>query len=460
MKARLSLLTFGSLSSQALLAMIGMLSSIDTVAAINPIVQTIYTADPAPMLHDGRVYVFTGHDEDSATNYDMRDWRLFSSEDMVNWQHHGVPMSLSTFSWASANAWAGQAIDRNGKFYYYAPVRNNATGGMAIGVGISDHITGPFQDAIGSPLVENGQIDPSVFIDDDGQAYMYWGNPDLWYVKLNEDMVSYNGEPTKVELTTAGFGVREGNSGRPTAFEEGPWIYKRGGIYYLVYAANCCAEDIRYSTGTSATGPWTYGGIIMPSQGGSFTNHPGLIDFNGTSYFFYHNGALPGGNGFDRSVSVESFTYSSDGSFPTIQMSIDGPSQVGSLDPYSRQEAETMAWASGVETEVSSEGGIHVCWINDGDYIQVKGIAFDTGATLFSASVASASAGGNIDLRIGSLDGTLVGTCSVPGTGGWQTWTTVTCTITGAVGTQDLFLRFSGNGSDPLFNFDWWQFSQ
>lgn len=460
MKDWLSLPASGSLSSQVLLATIGMLCSIETVAAINPIVQTIYTADPAPLVHEGRVYVFTGHDEESATNYDMRDWRLFSSEDMVDWQHHGVPMSLSTFAWASANAWAGQVINRNGKFYYYVPVANNATGGMAIGVGISDDITGPFQDAIGGPLVENGQIDPTVFIDNDGQAYLYRGNPDLWYIKLNEDMVSYNGEPTKVDLTTAGFGVRDGNPARPITFEEGPWTYKRGGIYYLVYAANCCAEDIRYSTGTSATGPWTYGGVIMPSQGDSFTNHPGLIDLNGTSYFFYHNGALPGGNGFDRSVAVESFTYNSDGSFPAIQMTMDGPSQVGSLDPFSRQEAETMVWSSRVETEVSSEGGINVCWINSGDYIQVKGVAFGNGATRFSALVASELAGGKIELRTGSLDGTVIGTCSVPGTGGWQIWTTVTCAITGAFGTQDLFFHFSGEGSGPLFNFDWWQFSQ
>ncbi|KAG6364247.1 hypothetical protein INS49_005846 [Diaporthe citri] len=249
MKARLSLPPFGSLSFQALLAMIGMLGSIGTVAAINPIVQTIYTADPAPLVHDGRVYVFTGHDEDSATNYDMRDWRLFSSEDMGNWQHHGVPISLSTFSWASANAWAGQVIDRNGKFYYYVPVTNNATGGMAIGVGIS-------------PLVEHGQIDPSVFIDDDGQAYMYWGNPDLWYVKLNEDMVSYNGEPTKVELTTAGFGVRDGNSERPTAFEEGPWIYEHITLYTLRTAAPRIS-DIRqdlflYFSGNGSDPPFNF----------------------------------------------------------------------------------------------------------------------------------------------------------------------------------------------------------
>ncbi|ETS80371.1 hypothetical protein PFICI_07900 [Pestalotiopsis fici W106-1] len=426
--------------------------------ADNPIVQDIYTADPAPLVYGDRVYLFTGHDEDNATTYDMRDWRLFSSADMVNWQHHASPMSLATFTWASDRAWAGQVIARNDKFYYYVPVRHSG-GRMAIGVGVSDSVTGPYEDAIGGPLVENGEIDPTVFIDDDGQAYLYWGNPNLWYAKLNEDMISLSGGATQVELTTEGFGTREGNPDRNTTFEEGPWIYKRNGIYYLVYAANCCAEDIRYSTGPSATGPWTYGGLIMAAEGASFTNHPGLVDFKGGSYFFYHNGALPGGSGFTRSVAEESFAYNTDGSIPLIPMTTGGPSQVGYLDPYVRQEAETMAWSVGIETEDCSEGGLNVCWINEGDYIKVKGVDFGAGAASYAASVASALAGGEIELRIGSIDGTLIGTCSVPSTGGWQSWETVTCSVEDAAEVQDLFLVFRGNGSDPLFNIDWWQFS-
>ncbi|KAF7514944.1 hypothetical protein G7054_g14872 [Neopestalotiopsis clavispora] len=431
---------------------------ISSARADNPVVQDIYTADPAPLVYNDRVYLFTGHDEDNSTTYDMRDWRLFSSADMVNWQHHRSPMNLATFSWAAANAWAGQVIARNGKFYYYVPVTRTG-GAMAIGVGVSDTVTGPYVDALGGPLVENGEIDPTVFIDDDGQAYLYWGNPNLWYVKLNEDMVSYSGAPTQVELTVEGFGAREGNPNRNTTFEEGPWVYKRDGLYYLVYAANCCAEDIRYSTGPSATGPWTYGGLMMAAEGASFTNHPGLVDFQGGSYFFYHTGALPGGGGFTRSVAVESFTYNADGSIPLIPMTTDGPAQVGSLDPYVRQEAETMAWSSGIETEDCSEGGLNVCWINDGDYIKVKGVDFGAGAESYTASISSALAGGQIELRIGSVDGTVIGTCTVPSTGGWQIWETVTCSIENALEVQDLFLVFRGNGSDPLFNIDWWQFS-
>jgi hypothetical protein len=429
----------------------------DAAKADNPIVQHIYTADPAPLVHNGRVYLYTGHDEDGSTWFTMREWRVWSSADMVNWTDHGSPMSLATFSWASADAWAGQAIARNGKFYWYVPVRTTS-GAQAIGVGVADSPTGPFRDALGRPLIQNAEIDPSVYIDDDGQAYLFYGNPRLWYVKLNADMISYSGSPTQIPLTTAGFGARTGDPNRPTLYEEGPWFYKRNGMYYMVFAAKCCSEFIAYSTSPGPTGPWTYRGTIMPTQGSSFTNHAGVIDFNGGSYFFYHNGALPGGGGFTRSVAVERFNYNANGTFPTINMTTGGAPQIGTLDPYVRQEAETLAWGSGIETEPSSEGGMNLGRIENGDYVKVKGVAFGTGASSFSARVASGTSGGRIEVRLDSATGTLVGTCNVAGTGGWQNWATVSCSVNGATGTHDLYLRFAG-GSGSLLNVNWWQFT-
>ncbi|GAB3805844.1 glycoside hydrolase family 43 protein [Micromonospora zhanjiangensis] len=426
--------------------------------ADNPIVQTIYTADPAPMVYNGRVYLYTGHDEDNSTWFTMKEWRVWSSDDMVNWTDHGSPLNLASFSWAKQDAWAGQAIYRNGKFYWYVPMVVRATGQMGIGVAVADSPTGPFRDAIGRPLVSNGEIDPTVFIDDDGQAYLYWGNPHLWYVKLNADMTSYSGSPTQIPLTTAGFGTRTGDANRPTLFEEGPWVYKRNGLYYLVYAAKCCSEFIAYSTAPGPLGPWTYRGTVMSTQGSSFTNHPGIVDFKGNSYFFYHNGALPGGGGFTRSVAVEKFSYGADGSIPSMTMSTTGAPQVGTLNPYVRQEAETIAWESGVETEATTGGGMHVSYIDNGDYIKVKGVGFGTGASSYTARVASGTSGGSIELHLDSVGGPLVGTCRVAGTGGWQTWADVTCPVSGATGTHDLFLKFTG-GSGSLFNLNYWQFT-
>nr|AQQ75133.1 GH43 CBM6 [uncultured bacterium] len=445
----------------ALCILASLFAAVSVSLADNPIIQTIYTADPAPLVYNGRVYLYTGHDEDGSTYFTMNEWRVFSSADMVNWTDHGSPLRYSTFSWATGDAWAGQAIYRNGKFYWYVPIKHT-NGSTAIGVAVSTSPTGPFTDARGTPLVgpAYGYIDPTVFIDDDGQAYLYWGNPNLWYVRLNADMISYSGSVTQIPLTTAGFGTRSGNPDRATLYEEGPWVYKRNGTYYMVFAADCCTngEYIAYSTSSSPTGPWTYRGVIMPKQGSSFTNHAGITDFNGNSYFFYHNGALPGGGGFTRSVAVEKFTYNTNGTFPTISMSTTGAPQVGTVNPYVTNEAETIAWESGVETEVSSEGGMNVGFIDNGDYIKVKGVNFGSGAASFEARVASATSGGNIELRLDSSTGTLVGTCSVQGTGGWQTWVTRTCTVSGATGTHDLYLKFTG-GSGSLFNLNWWKFN-
>ena len=429
-----------------------------TCYAENPIVQTLYTTDPAPMVDGDTCYVYTGHDEDGAEYYDMRDWRCYSTKDMVNWTDHGSPLSINTFSWAKSDAWAGQVIKRNGKYYFYVPVTAKF-GGTSIGVAVSDSPTGPFKDAIGGPLCQGfGYIDPTVFIDSDGQAYLYFGNPNLHYVKLNNDMISYSGQVNNVNLTTQGFGTRYGNNDRPTLYEEGPWFYKRGNLYYMVYSASGIPENIAYSTSTSPTGPWTYRGIIMPTEGRSFTNHSGIVDFKGNSYFFYHNGALPGGSGFARSVCVEQFNYNPDGSIPTIKMSTNGPKAVDYLNPYQKTEAETICTESGVKTEACSEGGMNVGYIDNGDWIKVTNVNFGSGAKSFEARVAAQYDGGNIELRLDSPTGQLIGTCNITSTNGWQNWTTKTCNVSGASGVHDLYLKFTGGGGS-LFNLNWWKFT-
>jgi len=427
--------------------------------ADNPIVQTVYTADPAPMVHNGICYVYTSHDEDVLVRnfFTMNDWRCYSTTDMVNWTDLGSPLSYKDFGWARGDAWAGQCVYRNGKFYFYVPM-NRKNAGMAVGVAVSDKPEGPFTDPIGKPLVcaGHGDIDPSVFIDDDRQAYLYWGNPNLYYVKLNEDMISYSGEIVKVPLTTESFGVRTKDD-RPTQYEEGPWLYKRNDLYYLIFAAGPISEHISYSTSPSPTGPWTFRNILMPTQGRAFTNHPGVCDYKGNTYFFYHNGALPGGGGFHRSVCVEQFEFNDDGTIPTLNMTKEGAPQIGHLDPYATIQAETICWASGVETQPCSEGGMNVCDIDEGDYIKVKGVDFGEGASFFEARVASATRGGNIEIRLDSPTGTMAGTCAVLGTGDWQTWVTTSCMVKNITEVHDLYLVFTG-GSGSLMNVNWWTF--
>ena len=431
--------------------------------ADNPIVQTSYTADPAPMVYDGRLYLYTSHDEDVTVNnfFTMNDWRLYSTIDMVNWTDHGSPAGYKTFSWGTGDAWAPMGVARNGKFYLYVPI-NNSTGSK-IGVAVADSPIGPFKDALGKALIStgSGNIDPTVFIDDDMQAYLYWGNPNLYYVKLNTDMISFPGSPTQVNLTTAGFGTRS-NSDRATAYEEGPWFYKRGSLYYIVYPADGTPEKISYTTSSGALGPWMFRGDIMAKETGStgsFTNHPGVIDYKGHSYFFYHNAALPGGGGYKRSVCIEEFTYGADGTIPMISMTTAGPKAVENLNPFVQQEAETIAFSAGLKTEVCSEGGMDVTMISSGDYIKVKSVDFGPGIVSFDARVASAGSGGTIELHLDSQTGTMLGTCAVAGTGGAQTWMTKTCAVTGATGVHDLFFKFTGGSGTSLFNFNWWKFT-
>ncbi|MFO8001717.1 MAG: glycoside hydrolase family 43 protein [Marinilabilia sp.] len=437
-------------------------------SAQNPIIQTYYTADPAPMVHNDTVFLYTTHDEDTTKNdfFTMYDWRCYSSTDMVNWTDHGAVASLEDFTWSDKTngAWAPQAIERNGKFYLYCPIH-----GDGIGVLVADSPTGPFRDVLGERFIESddiwNDIDPSVFIDDDGQAYLFWGNPELYYVKLNEDMVSYdksigdNGI-VSVEMSQDAFGKNKGeDEEHRTQYTEGPWVYKRNDTYYLVYAAAGIPEYIAYSTAPSIEGPWEYQGYIMKRADHlAFTNHPGLVDYKGNSYFFYHTHELSDGEGFKRSVSVEQFDYNDDGSIPLIKPTKEGVKEsVSNLNPFNKVEAETIAWSEGLKTASNDKTGVYVTNINNGDYIKVRSVDFGKGAKKFQANIATASKGGKIEVRLDDIDGELLGVCKVKNTGGRQNWDTTSCKLKKAKGVHDLYLVFKG-GDDDLFNFDWWEF--
>jgi beta-xylosidase len=290
-------------------------------AADNPIVKDRFTADPAVLVDKGRVYLFTGHDETPPEDkgFVMHDWRLYSSCDMRNWTDHGVAMRVKDFDWAKGDAFAGDVTKRDGKYYMYVPVRNAKDNAFAIGVAVADSPTGPYRDARGTPLVSNDMthetpnywddIDPTVFIDDDGQAYLYWGNLVLKYAKLKRSMTELDGP-----IHTVGM----------FRFEEAPYLHKRGKTYYLSYSQGF-PEETAYMTGPSATGPWTYRGLIMAKNTVTKTVHHSFADFNGKSYVFYHNNDLPGGGNHRRSVAVEEFTYNADGTIPFIPQTKKGP---------------------------------------------------------------------------------------------------------------------------------------
>lgn len=422
--------------------------------AQNPIIQTVFTADPAPLVYHDTVYLYTGHDEDDAKGFKMFNWMLYTSTDMVNWVDHGAVASLKDFSWTGDNgAWAPQCIERDGKFYFYAPM-NRKGGGMAIGVAVSNSPYGPFTDAIGKPLISGnskGDIDPAVFIDNDGQAYLYWGNPDCFYVKLNKDMISYSGDIVKIDS-------------RPPNYQEGPWLTKRNDWYYLAYASTCCPEGMGYSMSKSPTGPWEYKGMIMDGDKRSSGNHPGIIDYKGSTYVFGFDYALlrkeTQTHYERRSVCLEKITCNPDGTIQKLPFWSDaGVAQVGTLNPFIQNEAETIAWENGIETAKNSQVGVYVTDIDNGDYIKVRGLGFGKGAKAFEANIAAATAGGAIEIHLDSLTGPLAGTLPVKNTGGLQSWKTGSVKVKKAQGVHDVYFVFRG-GNGPLFNFNWWKFSR
>lgn len=441
------------LSVLALLSSLGAYSQLPDLNM--PLVQTKFTADPAPVVVNDTVYLYTTHDEDNAEGFAMRDWLLYTSTDMVNWQDRGAVASLKDFKWYDGDngAWAEQVVFRDGKWYMYCPIH-----GHGIGVLVADSPYGPFKDPIGKPLVWQKEhwddIDPTVWVDDDGQAYMYWGNPSLYCVKLNPDMVSYSGKIVKFP--------------KIEDYQEGPWFYKRGDKYYLAFASTCCPEGIGYAMSDNPMGPWEYKGHIMDHTPRTRGNHPGIIDYKGKSYCFGLNYDVfrldESRHAERRSVSAAEMEYNPDGTIKELPYFQDCKlTQISTFDPYREVEAETMAWGYGLKTIPKNPWGPErwnqlVTNIDDGEYIMVKGVDFGKGAREFNVKASSHLYGGDLEIRVDSPDGPLAGFVKIGNTKdellGFST------PVTGLSGIHDLYLVFKGNERQKrnLFNLDSWRF--
>lgn len=297
------------------------------VAGQNPLFTDKFTADPAALVVGNTVYVYVGHDAASVGGwFNMPEWLCYSSTDMKNWTAHGPVLAPKDFSSANSNsAWAAQVVEKDGKYYFYVTLDRKE--GHFITVAVGDSPTGPFKEALpGKPLVTddmttdsyraNSDIDPTVLIDNDGTPWLAWGNGDCYMVKLKKSMVETDGPITKVPFRN---------------YSEGPWLFKRGNLYYNIYAADAPgvqAEQMCYSTAEKITGPWTYRGFITGAAKHGFTIHPSVIEFKNQWYFFYHDGSntLNGEPGGDtrRMVGVEYLYFSPDGTIKPIKLTYEG----------------------------------------------------------------------------------------------------------------------------------------
>jgi len=425
-----------------------------------PIMSHSYLADPGAIWFEGRLYVYCSNDNENpegGSTYDMSSVVCVSSADLKNWTDHGIVFDVPRDASWTGLSWAPSPAYKDGKFYLYF-----GNGGSAIGVAVADNPLGPFVDPVGNSIAhgrtpgvqpfDGWLFDPMTFVDDDGQAYMYFGGNgenNMRVAKLNDDMVSINGDCKSIKV--------------PYLFEAA-WLHKHNGTYYFSYSTNPSnGMRIDYMTSKDPMSGFTYGGVMSGQPPiNNNNNHQAVVKVEDKWYQVYHNRIVARDNlgtdemPYHRNLAIDEFTHNADGSIKKMVNTVDGVKQIHYLDPFIRQEGETFSNQKGINTEVCSAGGMDLAYIDNGDWTMVEGVDFGSaGASSFTASVASPNDGGEIEIRIGSPTGTLAGTLSVPNTGGFQDWKTELITLNSKItGVKNVYFVYSTGG----FNFDHWQF--
>jgi len=437
-------------------------------ASANPISTMAYAADPSAHVFGDRLYVYPSHDRTDAKEFDMTDYHVYSTDDLKNWTDHGSVLDVKDVPWGKSHMWAPDAAFRDGTYYLCFCPRPSETSTdgkkipRPIGMATSKSPTGPFVSAP-KPIADVGGIDPSIFIDDDGQAYISWAGtgkgPQI--AKLKSDLMELDGEPRQIT------GLER--------FFEGPWIFKRQGFYYLTYPAVMEGGSGRggngqwwdYATAKSPMGPYTYRGNFSRTEPGDGNIHGSQVEWNGKWYHIYHDFSQSVGrekHGFKRTIHIDEMTFGPDGSIESLKKTKDGPVKLKNIDPFAVIQAETTSATDlpegphAVKTRRTKDGEVVVADIQNGDWLKVSNADFGADAKMFSASVAVPKAGSQIVLHLDKLDGPVIGRCAVPPTGSLDTWINVSCPVTGAKGLHDIFLEFIGPDDADLLNIDFYQF--
>jgi len=425
-----------------------------SLIAQNPICPPgVYIADPtARVWADGKMYVYGSRDE--SPNY-YCSWRydVLSSDDLQSWTL--TPNSFASkgkgdaISYSDDYLYAPDCMYKDGKYYLYYCLANNT---QTEGVAVSDSPLGPFLNGKNIDLGDHHQIDPAVFIDDDGQGYYIWGQFSANIAKLKPNM-------TEIDFSTIKTGVI---TEKEHFFHEGVYMIKRNGIYYLVYAhmgRGGRPTCIGYSISKSPMGPYKYGGIIIDNDHcdpGNWNNHGSLVEFRNHWYVFYHRSTH--GCYTMRKACVEPIYFNEDGTINEVEMTSQGAGKP--LDPLKEIGAERACLMYGnIRIQAFSSNEEELGKIQNSDKAAYKYFDFTKGVTHFTIRVAPGTKPGKIDITLDNIWGPSIGTIEVPGGGDLKTWQMITCKISTVSGTRAIWLRFSGEGED-IFHIDHFQFEK
>ena len=294
--------------------------SIQSIWAQNPLIRDQFTADPTARVFQDKVYVYPSHDVNCGTKwFCMKDYHVFSSENLTNWIDHGVIVTQERVAWVDStknSMWAPDCFEKDDKYYFYFPAiadSNKGIRGMTVGVAISDTPYGPFIPEA-EPIKGISGIDPNVFMDKDGQAYLYWaGFGGLKGAKLKENMLELATEPVVIDSL-------------PKGMKEGPFLFERNGIYYFTFPHVIKkTEALVYATGDNPLGPFQYKGIIMDEHpSGCWTNHHSILKYKGQWYLFYHHNDLSPSFDKNRSICADSLFFNEDGTVQKVVPTLRG----------------------------------------------------------------------------------------------------------------------------------------
>ncbi|MFC2123280.1 family 43 glycosylhydrolase [Bacteroidota bacterium] len=438
----------------SLLILIGFIFFFSGIYAQNPIVPAgVYIADPsAHVWEDGKLYVYGSRDE-SPDYYCSWDHHVISTSDMINWEIIEYAFSSKgkndQVPYSDKILYAPDCQYYKGTYYlYYCLASNEYTEGVAT----SKLPSGPFLNGKNIDLGGINQIDPAVFIDDDGQGYYIWGQFTAKMARLKPNMIEIDKSTIRDNIVTE----------KEHFFHEGGYMVKRNGIYYFIYAHMGRANRptcIGYSTSDSPMGPYTYGGVIVDndhSDPEAWNNHGSIAEFNNQWYVFYHRPTH--GSVTMRKACVEPIYFNEDGSINEVEMTTQGAGKP--LSALSRIDVERACLLFGnvriqaFDVDKEELGGIR----ND-DKAAYKYIDFGEGASIFNVRVLPGEKPGKVDITTGQPWRQSISTVDVPGNGDGKTWVTLSGEVKDISGIQAVWLRFYGEGED-MFRVDWFSFDK